>query len=95
MPYRRLDYRLNGNFIRELLDRNHRTQNWLAEEINVCRQHLSLLLDQKKPVSPRVRRALLQVELLAGRAESELWTIRPVGAARGADADASAAGASP
>lgn len=55
------------------LDERHLRQSEFADGLGLSRSTWSELVNRRRPLSPRVRRALLASPVLAGLAEHELW----------------------
>jgi hypothetical protein len=55
------------------LDERHLRQSEFADGLGLSRSTWSELVNGHRPLSPRVRRALLASPVLAGMAEHELW----------------------
>lgn len=75
-------YWLNVASVRELVDAQHLTQRDFAAALGVSRAYWSLLVNGRRSLTPRLRRALLAA--LPGD-ESRLWRVeRPPAAGRSA-----------
>lgn len=67
-------FTLNGAVVRELLARSHRTREDLAVELGVTAGYASQLLNQRRLLSPKLRRRILESTLFEGVPESDIWT---------------------
>ncbi|MBM4367916.1 MAG: helix-turn-helix domain-containing protein [Deltaproteobacteria bacterium] len=70
-----LRYFLRTEHVGALIDRHHLSHEAFAVELGVSRQHWSTLYNGRRPVSPKLRRALLASPRLAGVAEAELFEV--------------------
>ena len=70
-------YILRPGVIAERLDAHHLTQKVLATDLGLSRAHLSRLVHGYQPLSPKVRRALLDHLAFVGISEAELWQVLP------------------
>ena len=68
-------YLLRGDFVAERLDAAHVFHLDFAEQIGLSRSYFSQVLNGRRHLSPRVRRALLEHPLFTGVPEADLWTI--------------------
>ena len=70
-----LRYFLRRDRVGALIDQHHLSHEGLAAELGVSRQHWSILYNGRRPVSPKLRRALLASPHLVGVAEVELFEV--------------------
>lgn len=71
------DIRLRPEVFRDLLDRHHRNHHGFAEDLSITPGYWSQLLNRRRSLTPKVRRKLLDHELIrsAQLHEQDLWTI--------------------
>lgn len=72
-----LRYLLRQERLALIIAQHHLCQEGFAAELELSRQYWSELWNRHRPLSPKIRRALLQNERLKGIAESELWDVLP------------------
>ena len=70
-----LRYFLRRDRVGALIDQHHLSHEGFAAELGVSRQHWSILYNGRRPVSPKLRRALLASPRLVGVAEAELFEV--------------------
>lgn len=70
-----LRYFLRTERVGAAIDQHHLSHEGFAAELGVSRQHWSTLYNGRRPVSPKLRRALLASPRLAGVAEAELFEV--------------------
>ncbi len=64
---------LEAGHVLARLEERHLRQFEFADGLGLSRSTWSGLVNRRRPLSPRVRRALLASPVLAGMAEHELW----------------------
>jgi hypothetical protein len=70
-----LRYFLRRVRVGAVFDQHHLSHEGFASEVGVSRQHWSSLYNGRRPLSPKVRRALLANPRLAGIPEGELFEV--------------------
>lgn len=71
------DYWLRRSVIDRVLEARAWTQEALADEVGICRVHFNRLLNQRRRLTRRSRRKLMDCPLLQGIPHDELWERRP------------------
>lgn len=66
-------YFLRPSRVRDIVDEHHITHATVARRLGVSRAYWSQLINGKRALSPSIRRLILDCEIFAGVAESELW----------------------
>jgi len=61
--------------VQEILDFNHLTHRGFAKDLDLSPSHWSLLFNGKRPLTPTVRRRLLQNPVLQSCSESDIWNV--------------------
>jgi hypothetical protein len=73
----RARYWLRSQPVLAILDRYHLTHTALADALGLSKSHWSQLVNRHKPLTPSVRRALLDSRFLRGVPERELFDVEP------------------
>lgn len=66
-------YFLLSSRVRDIVDEHHITHATVARRLGVSRAYWSQLLNGRRSLSPSTRRLILDCEIFANVAESELW----------------------
>lgn len=72
---------LRTEAVRFAIFRHHLSHEEFAAELGLSRQHWSVLYNRRRPLTARVRRALVASPRLVGVAEDELFDVVAVPAA--------------
>lgn len=74
---RQRDIRLRPEVIKDLLDRFHRNHRGFASDLEISSGYWSQLVNRHRPLSPEIRRRLLDHQLVrsAQLSEGDLWTV--------------------
>lgn len=70
-------YVLRRDTVDAVLERLCWTQEALADEVGVSRVHFNRLLNQRRPLTRRCRRKLLDCAQLRGLKPDDLWVCQP------------------
>ena len=72
-------YWVRTDRVREIIDRQHYSQDGVAREVGVSRQYWSRLFNRRRPLSTAVRRRMLSAPVFQQVPESDLWEITAEG----------------
>ena len=78
-PRRPLIFWVRREAVALALDRRHLCHAGLAQELGISRSYWSTLFTRRRPLSPQIRRRMLESPALSGIAEEELWDCKPAG----------------